>query len=96
MTNKKLDFEAAKARAYRLLECVGMTEGAINSAQCYLALLQKTEKLKAFLEDIECLSDTDNVKTVTDDGEEEYWVNDQALKSICEEALAEFEELNPE
>lgn len=34
------------------------------------------------------LVDTDNVKTSTENDEEEYWVNYNALKFICEEALA--------
>lgn len=46
-------------------------------------------KLREALESCAGVIDTDFIKSETEDGEVEYWINDQTIQHIVEEALKE-------
>jgi len=52
------------------------------------AMVLKLLDCVAALQAVKNCIDTDSVKNKTDDGEIEYWVSDQQVQLICDEALA--------
>lgn len=55
------------------------------------ALREKLDVAMEALRNVKDLIDTDNMISVTDDGEKEYWINHSQVEDIVEEALIKIE-----
>jgi hypothetical protein len=75
------------------LLAVGYKSGAKQENDRLTPLLTALAECAGALESINTLVDDDNMVSETEDGEKEYWINNDAAQGLCEEALTALEKV---